>query len=451
MRKREGGQVFILVLILLAIGALLAVPALRLTGTALKSSQIITRQTKALYAADAAQEYVLWKLLYDDYGAEFTYNGEEKTLQFDCCDIPVEVTVIMRAVEGQGGVGLSTDDVIRPTKTVSPGTVPNDTYQTYTYIIKLEQLSDNNTQGLDAVYDILPDGFNPASSDYVVGSSYLRVDGGSWASIPDPLVEVEATQYRLRWPAEGSFETPIRDFAVRQVKELKFQVAGELPKNSVNCNWVVLKPWDTVSGSQAPISVGSPANPGICDDGGMLAVDKTSNPEVIQPGVRTPVEYTISITNRDGFTSHIEEIIDYLPPEFYYTGPTSNITVSDPTNQSLENINDVDRWKLQWGFSPAVSILSGETLTLNFWAEATKDVSGSYYNEVMVMSDVPVPKIFQDIGVTDEEYYASYSWNTGTVIVPAYDSRTEADGATVEANMSLILGGGVTITSWQVK
>ena len=39
-----------------------------------------------------------------------------------------------------------------------------------------------------------------------------------------------------------------------------------------------------------------------------------------------------------------------------------------------------------------------------------------------VVPKTPVPTIFSKIGVTDEEYYDGYSWNTGAVIVPAYDS-----------------------------
>jgi hypothetical protein len=454
MKKREVGQALILVLILLAIGTVLIVPALKLTSTSLKSSQVITRQLKALYAADGAQEYVLWKLVYDNYGAQFTYDGQTDNFTVEVCGIPVAVTVIMRAVEGKQGITLATDDVIRPTKTVSPDTVPDGTSRTYTYTIRLEQLSDNNTQGLDAIYDILPDGFDPAKAEYVPGSSKLRVDGGPWEPIDDPLIEVVATQYRLRWPASGNFTSPIRDFEVRQVKELQFQITGQLPNDRVHCNWVVLKPWDTVSGPQAPITVGNPPDPGVCDEGGLLAVNKTSNPEVIQPGVESDIEYTISITNQDGFTHQIQEIIDYLPPEFYYTdNSTSGLTTFDP-QQSLETINGVERLKLRWtrdefpGGNP-VSIASGETLTLTFWARTTKDVSGSYYNEVIVIPDVPVPKIFEQIGVTAEEYYACYSWNTGAVIVPAYDSRADAEGTTIDANMALILGG-ISITSWQI-
>jgi len=368
------------------------------------------------------------------------------------CGKEVDILLIMRATTSEGGLVLATDDVVRPTKTVDPDTVPNDVFQTFTYTIRLEQLSDNNTQGLDAIYDVLPKAFD--SGDYLAGSSYLRVEGGEWESIGDPSFAVEAGQVRLRWPASGSFTSPIRDFEVRQVKELKFQVAAELPKNSVQCNWAVLKPWNTISGPQAPISVGSPADPGVCNEDGLLTVTKTSDPQVIQPGVVADVKYTINITNLDGFTHHIEEITDYLPAGFTYTvNSTSGLTTLNP-QQSLENLNGVDRWKLLWTKDEfpggnAVSMASGETLTLTFWVTTTKDVSGSYYNEVEVLSDVPVPKIFSDIGIFEGDYFISYSWNTGAVIVPAYDSQADADEVLIDANMALILGG-IAITSWQI-
>jgi len=452
MKKREAGQAFILVLIILAIGSLLVVPALKLTGTSLQSSQIVTREVEALYVADGAQEYVLWKLLYDGLGANFTYDGDNVSFPCNVCGKEVDILLIMRATASEGGLVLATDDIVKPTKTVTPDTVPNDTYQVYTYTIRLEQISENNTQGLDAVYDILPKGFEP--SDYLAGSSYLRVEDGEWESIGDPLIEVEQNQVRMRWPASGNFTSPIRDFEVRQVKELKFQVGDELPNNEVHCNWAVLKPWDTVSGPQAPISVGSPADPGVCDEDGLIAVTKVSDPEIIQPGVEADVKYTINVTNMDGFTHHIEEITDYLPSGFTYTdNSTSGLTSLNP-QQSLENPNGVDRWKLLWTKDEfpggnAVSIASGETLTLIFWVVTTKDVSGSYYNEVLLLSDVPVPKIFEDIGLSEEEYFVSYSWNTGVVIVPAYDSQTDAGEVLIDANMALILGG-IAITSWQI-
>jgi len=480
MRKKEIGQAFIMVLILLGIGALLVVPSLRLTGTSLKSGQVVERQIKGLYAADAAQEYILWKLLWGDlagdlmlqYDPEFPDEPPSVHYDLDVCGVPAGVTVVMRAKEGEGGMVLATDDKIRPTKTVKcgdeepPDEIPNDWSGTVTYTIRLEYLSDDDpTVGLDAIYDILPIGFKPASSHYVDNSSYLRVDGGEWQWIPDPDVQIDQNQYRLLWPADYNYQTRegafsshpefygIEDFEVRQVKEIKFQVEGSLPDNSVQSNWVVLKMGDedntsTLSGPQAPITVGSPANPGVYTAGALFEVTKFSNPEVIPPGEPVDIEYTISIKNVDGtVTHHIASVTDFLPFGFtYIDGSTSGITIEEPVKTWSD---DIERWVLTW--EPGVQLLAGETKTLTFWAHTDElDVSGSYYNEfIAVPSGVTSPKIFFNIGILAEEFMQNYSWNTGAVIVPAYDSSSEAEGITIDANMSLIIAG-ITITSWQV-
>ncbi|MBA7705974.1 hypothetical protein ES703_114816 [subsurface metagenome] len=247
------------------------------------------------------------------------------------------------------------------------------------------------------------------------------------------------------------------------MKELRFEVADTL-KKGVYCNWVVLKPWNTLSGATAPITVGgSTAKCKI----GMLEVDKVADPELIQPGMETPIEYTISITNKDVSARQIEEIVDYLPPEFYYTdgttsgnitdtdGITSDVTIDEP-QKSLEYICEADRQVLRWktfkSGEETLSLHSGYTLTLTFWAQTTTEVSGTYYDEVFVFtdSDADLRTVFENIGVSEEEFGSTYSWNTGTVIVPTYDSETDADGTIIQANMSLLIGS-TTINSWEVE
>ncbi len=454
---------FILVLILLAVGALLVIPTLRLTSTSLQSSQIITRQVKNLYAADAAQEWVLWQLKQPDFAFSLE-TDVPYTINFDACGANVTATIIMRAVEGEGSVLLATSHVIQPTKSVVPATVPDGSIRTYTYYIRLEQLSDNTSQGLDAVYDILPGGLSGLT--YVTGSSQLRVDGGDWENFGNPLITGPSgygSYKRLRWPASGVFTSPMRDFAVRQVKEIQFQVRGTLTNNSNYVNWVVLKPWDTLSGPQALLKVGNPSNPNDWGTAGMFQASKVANPVMIPPGVETNVKYTISIINHNGSTEAIEEIVDYLPPGFFYTlGSTSgDITTTDP-QRSLEILNGVERQVLRWTsdeIPPAQkSFAAGQTKTLVFWARTTTDISGKYYNEVQARPDLPVPKIvYEIIGPTSaadpgdrEAWNLAYSWATGTVMVPAYDSTTETDGTIIDANMSFTVGG-ITITSFQVR
>lgn len=490
MRKKEIGQAFILVLILLGIGALLVVPSLRLTGTSLMSSQVVERRTKGLYAADAAQEYILWKLLYDKAWLNATLQDENDfdEFKFYVCDVPVGVKVVMRAVVGEGGVCLSGDDVIRPTKTVTPPSggdddpiLPIRTPQDYTYIITLDHVSDDASVCLDAIYDVLPSGFR--SDDYKEGSSKLSVDGGaSWNQVPDPDFSVDRL---LRWPDEYDLDTGTGDFASNPLfldiedfmpgdeKMLKFEVTGEFNKEGVYYNWVVLKMDDgedgfnTVSGATAPITIGDPDD--STTQKGQMKVEKAAIPKFIQPGTEELVDYTITITNMDVSTRQIEAIIDYLPPEFFYVDGTisgfitdtvgipSDITINEP-QKSVGEMCTLEREVLWWGTlqlgGDTLPLQSGYILTLTFQAETTKNVSGTYYNEVFVINELEqaaldLPGIFAEIGVSPAEYGSVYSWNTGEVMVPAYDTSSEAEGITINANMSLILQG-ITITSWHV-
>ncbi len=447
-----------LVLIVLAIGALTVVPTLQHTYTATKFRQVIAKDVRAMYAAEGAQEYVKWKFIYDNLGASLVNDGDNVTIPVNVCGISVDCFIVVKAQETVGPVAFATKHVIRPLKTVSPNTVDNDTPTYHTYTINLEQLSANTTQGLDAVYDVLPAGFD--EEDYIEGSSKISINGGSWQSIADPEVEVEAGQVRLLWPATykyqngtGGFTPPFSDFFVRQVKELKYDIYGELPKNKLHASWIVLKPWDTLSGPVGPIEVGTPNPPGIMD-GGLILTYITSNPQIIQPGVETDIEYTVHMTNVDGETLSIEKIQNWLPPQFTYTdNSTSGITEFNPV-EILVNGNNQERWLLEWTYDElpggTISIASAETLTLTFWAWASKDVSGTYYSEAFALVDKPPPTILRKIGVTEEEYVTNYTWNTAAVVVPNYDSSADAGDATIDANLAIV-PGGVAFVSWQIR
>ena len=171
----------------------------------------------------------------------------------------------------------------------------------------------------------------------------------------------------------------------------------------------------------------------------------------------TPVDYTISITNLEVAEDQIYSITDYLPPGFMYTDNSTSGATTDNPQVTLEEINGVERYKLLWTTNEfpndnAISISSGTTVTLTFTILAEQGISGTYYNEVIVVNKVPLSgSIYTppDMDVTEEDFLSSYSWNTGEVMVPAYDSRTDADGLVIDANMALILGG-ISITSWQI-
>jgi len=474
--RKQAGQALILVLILLAIGALLVVPSLRLTGTALMNSPIVERQTKGLYAADAAQEYILWNLL--DINWRNQYVGTEDvpfSFKFNVCDVPVSASVIMRAVVSEGGTVLATEDKIKPEKTVTLSEHVYG-YQIYTYEIELDYLSEVSEENplvyLDAIYDIPPSGFG--KNAYQEGSSKLSLDGGeTWWGVPNP--EWSHSGGYLKWPAEyewnpdvtGTFSSNplflgMEEFEVREVKILQFKMAGTLADANVHCNNVILKMADgtnTVSSAQAPISVGLD-EPGDCSSEGLLKVEKSAKPQFIQPGEPTPVTYTLKVTNMDGRPHDIEEVIDYLPKDFHYIDGTvdaaSTLTASEPAGVVPVTLNGILREKVYWTQAQFPQgndrkIDPGETLTIIFQVLAIKDLSGSYYNEVIVdLKDIGIQgSAFAAAGVSSVGYSTAYSWETGAVMVPAYDSTSEAEGVTINANMALILQG-ITITSWGV-
>jgi hypothetical protein len=97
-------------------------------------------------------------------------------------------------------------------------------------------------------------------------------------------------------------------------------------------------------------------------------------------------------------------------------------------------------------------ITPGEEATLTFTAIAEQGVSGNYYNEVIVIpKNFPDPTAFNYIdGFPDSGYGETYSWNTGVVIVPAYDAEAEAEGVTIDTNLALD-PDGVNIISWHIE
>ncbi|MFC1985270.1 hypothetical protein ACFLUW_02585, partial [Chloroflexota bacterium] len=260
MKKREAGQALILVLIMLAIGALMVVPSLRLTYTTLRSASIVGDRNRGLYAGEATQQIVMWKLYHGDLMEELGFEPGLNTANFtvDVCGTTSDVMVVMRAVELAGGVILATDHKILPTKMVEPATASskNDTGP-FTYTITLKQVSSNVTDGLDAVYDIMSEEFKGKVEDlYVPGSSYISTDNISWQQIGNPKTNYSSNSL-LRWPATGDFTAPFRDFYPGQKKYLKFDLTGPFNHDDiVVCNWVVVKTGDifSLSTPQAPLS-----------------------------------------------------------------------------------------------------------------------------------------------------------------------------------------------------
>ncbi|MFC1899415.1 hypothetical protein ACFLXP_03700 [Chloroflexota bacterium] len=475
MKNKDIGQAFIIVLIVLAIGAMLIVPLLRLSSTVTRGNQKLTEQAQALYAAEGAQEYVMWKLLHEDWAQEFTTPGSTGELTIENCDTTMHAVVTMRAIPGQGGLELAFDDkIVLPTKIVSPDEVDKNEWETFTYTINLEHMSSDTEQPLEAVFDVLPERLG----SYILGSTEVRIDGGSWLQADDPNTSQLGARNLIFWPStydlgtgEGGFSSytaspngfhNIETFTARQINEIRFDMAGSFNQDGIYCNWAVLKPWDTVSGPQAPIAVGSQTPPYTCDSPDNISITKIADPDFLIPGEPTVVNYSMTITNNYGSTTEIDAINDYLPQGFIYSGnPTctyegSPLDITDPQGtDEPEELNGQLRYVLSWGDSEFptwnMSFNAGDTMVLSFDALATKDVSGSYYNEVLVdLKDVGIGQAFSYIGLEPADLLDSYSWNQGTVTVPTYDSEVEGDGIILDENLSLVVGG-ISITSFHFR
>ncbi len=503
MRRSEAGQALALVLVLVAVGALLIAPALRLSYTSSLTSQMVRDKTRTMYALDAGQEYAMWKILHDEAWRSTLDEGVITSITpLDVCGKEVTISVSMRAVPGQGGLSLALNSaVIKPTKTVSPTTPQSPgSSEPYVFTIELEQMIDLPATSLDAIYDVLPAGFNKNSMTYVEDSSEVSTDGINWTVVPDPAIEQPGgTRVRLKWPADyvaqdpvaydpdvppdtpatGTFSSDpadtdhyfagIRDFQVSREKHwLRFEVWDDLPTtDTVQCNWVILRPWGTISGPQAPITTGAAVVDDGCVNDGMMDVTKLSEPPMIQPGVVTPIKYTISITNNEATsTIQVDEVTDYLPPGFDWLG--GDVGGGDVSTEgtvawvypgtahdgvTIAYDADLERYVVVWKFQPDISIAAGATETMVFWGVASSEVSGAYHNEVTALPTFGqnLPSGFGNPDITTlTALYTSYSWQAGVVMVPTYDASSSADGDTIDSNLSLIVGS-ITITSFQIR
>ena len=207
---------------------------------------------------------------------------------------------------------------------------------------------------------------------------------------------------------------------------------------------------------------------------------------MIPPGESLPVVYAISVTNMDGQPKQVNGVTDFLPPGFTIdpgtmvldSVPATFIEDYPDLNIQPEEIWPADdltlvsttlinfgteeeplwRWEIEWVPDSSVqTIASGARAFILLTATTTQYVSGNYYNEVFVL---PNPTALSDIFgspqptdtriTTLAQYYESYSWNSGVVMVPSYDANASVNGDDVDANLALNFDS-ITITSFQIR
>lgn len=433
MLKRQKGQAFILVLILLMVGALVITPALNLAWTGLKGRMAEHTDLMEYYAADGATDYSLWRLANETgFASSLTPGVAAGPYYIILNGIKAEYSVTAQAAESapnDAPITSFTTDRYKITASVTPGTaVAGVAGVTFAYTITLKYMyPDVPTEPLTRLTVTFPRTFN-----YVAGStsgfttSAPSTPGGTfqWNFSPDVSFNYwqEKTMYFQARTTATTFRNPQEN---NKTHYHEVDVRTSVPRGS--------------TGPTAPIVVGTPSGEtGIPK----LAVTKTVAPTTIPPGVPTLLTYTVNMTNLSSITSiTVDEFEDALPSGFTYVGPSADtgFLLLDTNGPDGTWVAGGTRQDWLWKFPPGSPLIvaPGTTRTATFQATANITSSGTYANEVWVK----IPGAIQD----------AYSWPTGGVTVPQYDIASSAGGTTLKANARLSGGGGHIIKSWQLE
>jgi len=232
--KSERGQALILVLILLVVGALVIVPVLQLGYTNLKARTIYGQFIKDDYAADAANEYILWKLRWDPEFAPSLAFGVPSPQEYVTINgVTANSSVTAEASEELLSGFALIDHQIKPTKTVTPTTAEPDVPTTFTYTITLQRLEPDDAEfdPLQSIIDAMDAGFV-----YLPNSSVL--DGVPFddddLTILEQPVTVEPTGL-LTWSDIADEDAMVRQDVPTQNygADLTMDVSSGLPSSNV--------------------------------------------------------------------------------------------------------------------------------------------------------------------------------------------------------------------------
>ncbi|MCH8087639.1 MAG: DUF11 domain-containing protein [Chloroflexi bacterium] len=286
-------------------------------------------------------------------------------------------------------------------KSVNPTNASPSQPSTFTYTITVGN-QDDEPENLKKIYDGLPVGFS-----YVTGST-------TGVTTNDPSINIYqsesggTTYEQLTWNLAPLGIT----LQPSEVASLTFNTTATAPQG-VYCNEVWVDPGGqkTSSGPTAKITIGSPSNT-LCG-GEAVSVTKSVVPRLTPSDTLTTYTYTITIDNIGTASLGMSQLRDLLPAGFSYkVGSTSgDITLVDPHTTLFQG-----RERLDWDFSPSLSIPSGVIKTVSFDVEA-QVAAGDYWNEVWA--------------TFDELTYSAYTWPTSSIEVMGVLKSSATGGDTL--------------------
>ncbi len=335
--KKECGQAFILVLILLGVGATLTIALLQSANTILKTRQIYGKYIMEGYAADAAVEYGMWRLKHEPGFAETLPIGtESEPFYVTLNGVTANTTITSQALEvplsGQELAGRADNEIFfKVEKTV----VASSTYLT----LASDGFESGDGSGgsgnwtgswtLSGDYSILSGGQHEGSYHLL-----LRGDGGSGDGYAQRQVDLSGSSglgpYLQFWARMYNFESEDNDTV-----EVKVSTNG--------VDWDVLEVFDHNDDDnqyhQYQYDLSSYGAPSVFylafemkgdHESDVFYVDDirfTNSQEtaVVEPGVLTEFTYNVSFQclDPDGClydgdpwdTRALDRIVDELPPQ----------------------------------------------------------------------------------------------------------------------------------------
>jgi len=345
--KRERGQAFILVLILLAVGAVLIFPLLQLTSTTLKSSQMYGQFANEDYAANAALEYGLWRLNHEPgFAHSLTPGVESEPFCVTLNGVTAWTTITSYADIGEelSGQDLMKNVPYQLTKLVTPDTAEPGVETEFTYTVSLK-CYDPDTPLLKKMFDKLAPGL-----EYVAGSTdWSEEQWGIPPFDPDEKLEKDG-RYKLTWDFD-----PDVAFGYGEVKSMSFGAIGTLDEG-IYANEVWVDPGkQDYSAFQAPITVGEPDYNSV--PGGWLDINKIANPPIVYAGEPTTITYTVTAENVDIVPVKITKIEDWLPSTGVSDKDSPNVFkyVDDSTSATITLGSPFWNYKMKLTFDNSAS------------------------------------------------------------------------------------------------
>lgn len=247
LARDERGQVLALVLIVLAVGTLMATSFLTAESADLLSARESSVHLSNRTAADAGVEHGIWRVRYDPTFVAGLPASTPVSYQKTVDSMPVTISVTLvptpTRVPTPTPVGTpQSGGVIQVGKTSAPDSAPPGQFTVFTYTIQVVNTG-TSTVHLEEVYDLLPQGFM-----YVPGSS-------SGFTTAEPALAMQSGRQKVDWV----FSSPLPGVPKDETGTQVFQ-ASAIPPDGTYYNeaWVVAAP-DSIglvaSGSAAPVTI----------------------------------------------------------------------------------------------------------------------------------------------------------------------------------------------------